>query len=280
LVIDVDKAISIWNHAFPSDRLKAADPAGMTAVAASEEAANKQSLNLLTGATYGSSFVGMVHVLQSETTDVGEGAGSGQSMTEVAESMQEKFKVAAWLESESGGLGADSDFVNDIKRLLGKQDFSTHVTLITMGIVPSIKSSELAAGVERFAKFDAKEMMDSLGNLSSPSATTSVAQKSKEAVNAKKLTELKGAQAQSVMLGLDEIDAKKNSMIDLNSLVTAFDDYLEKVSDGECGGVPITYFVKPITKAALAEMWLAKHRPDATSEETAKAEAKTAKSGR
>ncbi|MEJ7687614.1 MAG: hypothetical protein WKG52_11815 [Variovorax sp.] len=267
LVIDVDKAVSIWNHAFPSDRLRAADPAGMIAAAAAEGDANKQTLQLLTGASYGSSFVGMVHMLQNEATDAGESAGSNQSLTEVAESMQEKFKVAAWLEGESGGFGADAGFVQDIKRLLSKQEFSTHVTLITMGVVPSIKSNELAAGVDKFAKLDAKEMMEGLAGLAPSHGFGSVGQAADDAKNAKKFTSMKGAQTSSLMVGLDEIDEKKNSVVGLNSLVTAFDNYIEQVSKGSCSGVPITYFVKPLSKADLAAMWLAKYPPDTAKEQ-------------
>jgi len=279
LVIDVDRAVSVWNQAFPTDRLKTSDPAGMAAAAAAQDSANKQALNLLTGATYGSSFVGMVHILRKEWTDIGQTAGSVKNMTDVAESMQEKFKVAAWLEGETGGLGADPDFVNDIKRLLGKQDFAAHVSLITMGVVPTIKSNKLEFGVDKFAKFDAKEMMNSLGSLSSPADTASVAKTANDSRKAKTAVAIQGAQASSVMLGLEKIDEKKDSVIDINSLVTAFDNYIDQVNNGECGGVPITYFVKPISKSELAEMWLAKHRLEAANDEPVKAATKTEKSG-
>lgn len=261
LVIDVDRAVKTWNRAFPADRLKTADAASMVSDAAAEESDAKQALNLLSGATYGSSFVGMVHVLRADSTDVGQGAGTAQSLTAVAEGMQEKFEVAAWLEGESGGFGVDAGFANDIKRLLGKQDFTSHVSVMTMGVVASIKSNELQFGVDKFSDFDPNQMASNLANLASTDGVTSVTSTANTARAGKSMASLNSAQVESVMLGLDKIDEQKNKAIDLNSLVTAFDAYLEEVRKGK-SGLPINYYVKPLTKAEIAEMWLGKYHPD------------------
>ncbi len=277
LVIDVDRAVKTWNRAFPADRLKTADAASMANDATAEESDAKQALNLLSGATYGSSFVGMVHVLRADSTDVGQAAGTARNLIAVAEGMQEKFEVAAWLEGESGGFGVDAGFANDIKRLLGKQDFTSHVSVMTMGVVASIKSNELKFGVNKFAGFDAKEMTTNLAGLASPSGATSVAATANTARSGKSMSALKSAQVESVMLGLDKIDEQKNKAIDLNSLVAAFDDYLAEVRKGQ-SGLPINYYVKPLTKADIAEMWLGKYHPDkspvAAAARTNKADAK------
>lgn len=261
VVIDVDKTIRIWNQVYPADKLRHGDPASMIAAASAEGDGKSDALNVLTGATYGSSFVGMVHVLRKDATDIGQAAGSGMSMTAIAESLQEKLKVAAWLEGESGGLGVDADLANDVKRLLGKQDFTSHVSVITMGVIPTIKSNELQFGVDKFAGFNADQMMKNLSTLAPSTPGASVAQTAEKSLEGKKLSALKNAQVESVMLGLDKIDEQKNSVIDVNSLVTAFDEYLDQIRE-EVGGVPVNYFVRPITKSEIAAMWLAKYRPD------------------
>lgn len=43
----------------------------------------------------------MVHILRKDATGIGEAAGSDLSLTAIAESMQEKLKVAAWREERA-----------------------------------------------------------------------------------------------------------------------------------------------------------------------------------
>jgi hypothetical protein len=58
-----------------------------------------------------------------------------------------------------------------------------------------------------------------------------------------------------------EIDDGANKILDVNSMMTALDDYLKKASDGS-SGVPINYNLKDITKGTLCEMWVAKYCPN------------------
>lgn len=54
---------------------------------------------------------------------------------------------------------------------------------------------------------------------------------------------------------------KKSKIIDINSLMTAFEDYVDKALKGSLG-MPINYYLKPITKSQLAEMWVDKYFPN------------------
>ena len=67
-VIDVDKAIRAWNALFPDDMIKMDDTATVEKIAKEGDTKGEKFFNLLSGATYGSSFVGMVHVLKSSST--------------------------------------------------------------------------------------------------------------------------------------------------------------------------------------------------------------------
>ncbi len=68
LVLDVDKAVAVWNELFPGEeeRIDAKTPSAMRKITV-EPNSSSQSIGLLSGATYGSSFVGMVHILKKET---------------------------------------------------------------------------------------------------------------------------------------------------------------------------------------------------------------------
>ena len=62
------------------------------------------------------------------------------------------------------------------------------------------------------------------------------------------------------MSSLGAYDDKNNKVIDTNSLMTALEDYVKKAIAGDAG-VPINFFLKPITADELAEAYLAKYYP-------------------
>lgn len=129
-ILNVDKAIGTWNHIFPNDALDPTNRGQMMACARAKEnpgTANKYSI--LSGMTFGSSFVGMVHILNSSDTKVSE------TMQSAAASLQAQMDAAAWFESASGGFGVNSSIATDVKNLLSSQNVTTHVTLISMGVV-------------------------------------------------------------------------------------------------------------------------------------------------
>jgi hypothetical protein len=72
---------------------------------------------------------------------------------------------------------------------------------------------------------------------------------------------MQSTQIKSVLSGLGDIDDQSNKMLDINSMMDAMDDYLTKISGDGFFGVPINYYLKPITKSQLAEMWVSKYYP-------------------
>src|SRR5262249_20199382 len=80
-IIDPDKAIRCWNALYPSDLINPTNPAAMIAIMAQAytKADDKNALRLLSGATYGSSFVGMVHVLNTTETTMRQSTSSSSS---------------------------------------------------------------------------------------------------------------------------------------------------------------------------------------------------------
>jgi len=68
LVLDPDKAITAWNKMFPNDKLKRNKKSIVTAAiaAATKPTKAEKSLCILSGLTRGSSFVGLVHILNDK----------------------------------------------------------------------------------------------------------------------------------------------------------------------------------------------------------------------
>jgi hypothetical protein len=258
-ILDIDKAVRAWNQLFPSDMIKTNDPASIIATQSKAETAAERSFNILSGATYGSSFVGMVHVLNTSNTS------SSQSMESVAASLQETFQVGCWFASASGGFGVSSSFANSAKNLLSTQNIQSHCSLVTMGIIPSIKSNEVKMAVKEFANFDPASDMGSLAILQGATASDndSVAQAASAARTGQQMVELKSATIKSALSGLAEMDDGKNKIIDINSMMTAMDDYIMRCVEGKDNlGVPVNYYLKPITKSIITRAWLAKYYPN------------------
>ncbi|RPE08662.1 hypothetical protein EGT74_16620 [Chitinophaga lutea] len=256
-IMDVDKAIRVWNKIYPGDMLKINDPASIAKAMAQTDTQNEKSLTLLSGATYGSCFIGMVHILNTTTTTSTETAYSA------AESLQSQFAIGGLIEHLSGGFGVDSTFSADAKNLLSTQNITSHVSLVTMGSIPSIKSNQVALGVKQFASFDGATAMQQLAALQNATAgdMDTVDSSATAARTGQQMLSMQNAKIQGVLTGLADIDDGANKMLDINSMMDAMDDYIQKALAGNIG-VPINYYLKPITKSQLAEMWVSKYYPN------------------
>ncbi len=255
-IIDVDKGIRVWNKLKPKSLIKIDDVGSMQKISKQEGTPNEESINIISGATYGSSFVGMVHILKSESTS------SSQKMVSMASSLQAQMETGGWFSNAQGGFGVDASFAHDVKNMLSSQQISSHVSLVTMGAIPTIKSGTVQLGVKQFTDFDPAKMMDKLATLanSTAAAQSSVAQSAQAARTGQQMLAIRNSEIKSVMTGLGDIADGENKMLDINTLMTAFEDYVTKAIAGELG-VPINYYLKPITAAQLAQMWVAKYYP-------------------
>jgi hypothetical protein len=170
--------------------------------------------------------------------------------------------AGAWFESASGGFGVNNSIASDVKNLLSARNVSSHVTVICMGVVPSLVANEVKIGVEKIAKFDPQSSLSALATIQH--ATVSDQGTVKESADAartgQQMITMKAKEAKAALSVLAEIDDGANKMLDINSMMMALDDYLKKATEGNCG-VPINYYLKDITKTMLAEMWVAKYCP-------------------
>ena len=256
-VIDVDKAVSVWNRIFPDDKISTADKKSVQQVADQEESRDSKSISILSGAAYGSSFVGMVHLLKQ---DVGP---SSLSLLALAGSLQERMTVGKWFTENSGGFGIDSTMADDIKNLLSTQRITAHITVVVMGATPSIKSNQLQMGVKGLTEFDFGKIasgISSISNITSSEKKT-VEQAADAAKTGSRVFAMQGSIIQSIMSGLGTIDQGANKTMDINSMMTAFEDFLQEAKKGE-SGVPVHFYLKTLTQQQIARLWSQKYYPD------------------
>ncbi|KAL7782022.1 hypothetical protein V8C37DRAFT_398061 [Trichoderma ceciliae] len=263
-ILNVDKAIKVWNQMWPDekDRINPTSAADMTKLAEEIDSAggvggkDKPSMTIISGVTYGSSFVGMVHVLRSSSTKASE------KLTSIASSAQTQMEVGAWFQKFSGGFGVSSSFSNDVKNLLSTQNIQSHVTMVCMGVIPTIKANQVQLGVKQFSQFDPKASMDAIAAVQNATVAdqATVQQSAEAARTGGQMISLQAGKVTSALEALGKIDDGQNSILDINSMMTALDDYIQKAAEGT-SGVPINYYLKPITKDMLAEMWVSKYYP-------------------
>jgi hypothetical protein len=255
-VLDVDKAIRVWNTVYKdaNDKIKVDDPAALNRIEKEEGTDKEKFLSILSGATFGSSFVGMVHILRHENTR------SSQEMRSLAGNLQVQIDAGLY----AGGFGADGSFSEDVKKLLSTAKISSHVSIIAMGTIPSIVSNKVEFGVKTFAQFDPSAMMDKLVTLQNATAgeKDTLATTANTARTGQEMEAIASTQVKNVMMGLGQLDTVSNQMLDVNSMMAAFEDYIKKAMDPKSGiGVPINYYVKSISRAQLAIAWKAKYFP-------------------
>lgn len=267
LVLDVDKAVRVWNlmHPEAKDRI-ITDDWSMSEALAEEGTEEEKAIHIISGAAFGSSFVGMVHILRKEATQssqlTSDSASSGQ--------LQAGLEGGALISSIQGGFGVDRSTLDDVRRLFSRTEIDSHVTLITAGLIPTISSNQVKTSVKAFTDFDPSTMMEELTALQL--ATDTNHQNLRTAADAAllggQLVSMKKATIKSVMGSVSVIDTQSNKIININSMITAFENYIDKASDKKTdgkqkntGSLPVQYFVKPITKSQLIHMWVNKYYP-------------------
>jgi hypothetical protein len=134
-----------------------------------------------------------------------------------------------------------------------------------MGIIPSIKSNQVKMGVQGFSDFDPAKEMQQLATLQGATASenNSISSAADAARTGQQMITLKNSTITSTLSGLANIDDGANNIIDTNSMMTAMDDYIQKcIEGGNNLGVPINYYLKPITQSMIARSWMAKYYPN------------------
>lgn len=251
LKLDVDRAVEVWNsvHAAAGQGINTTDLASMIqASEAQGSATDTNSLTLLTGANYGSSFIGMVHMVNNEIAGTGLGA-------EQEASAQEQLRLGGWLKAATGGFGVDESVLENVRKLLSTQNVSTHVNLIVLGSVPSLASARLRMGVASL--LDDPQRAGGAGRSDDPRKTAS--SMADASLKDGQQAAVQSGLMQSVIQGLGTIDHGSNKVVDLNTLMSAFDNYITQVSDTKSVGIPISFFFKKISKAHIARLWLDKY---------------------
>ena len=255
LHIDLDKAMSAWNRIHPDKALRSDDRTSMHAEATASAQAPEDSISFVSGVMYGSSFVGMVHFLKTS----GVRTGVDEKM---AAQVRERLTVGGWLEHASGGFGVDKETLNDVRKILSLQNVSAHISMIVSGALPSIASNEVKLSIGKIAQPAPRESIDLLTQIDESSGDAdSIDSEAGRAKKVNQAVKLQGARANSVIRALNEVDRGANRVLDINSLLGAFENYLAAINK-EGAGIPTGFYTRSIGKREIAKLWLRRNYAD------------------
>ena len=234
------------------------DVVSMLKIATSKvtQADEEKGLQLLAGASYGSSFVGMVFLTHKSKSS------TSQSSQSTAASVRAAFEANLIFEAASGAVGLDAQASQNLKNLLSSDTIDAHCSLITMGIIPSIKSNQIKASIKEM-KNDPAENMKQLAAMqaASDSSVQSLSKQAQAGKTGNGVASLNSNFIKDTVSAVTEADEKQNQIIDTNSLLVALEDFINKAIEGKCG-VPINYYIQPVTKRTIALAWMKAYYPN------------------
>mmetsp|Transcript_8903 Transcript_8903/g.12943 ORF Transcript_8903/g.12943 Transcript_8903/m.12943 type:complete len:498 (+) Transcript_8903:198-1691(+) len=245
VVMDPSTQVDAWNATFLDDRMER-DPKSMYEYVFGDDKKDN-ALHLLTGCSRGSSFVGFVHILRTESTT------TSQEAEALASSLQKSVINDQFLTASTGSYGVSKTFADQAKSLLSNSSLSSYCSLVTEGIIASIVSNEISTTVQNL-KPNPQEIMEQLSAIqeaSNAGVNQSMEAKAQEAKTGSQFIKLNSEHLKNTVSALGEYTTANNKVIDTNSLMTSFTDYVAKAIAGDCG-VPINFFIRKITKRNAA----------------------------
>ena len=262
---DADKLVAAWNAKMPAGEKISLYGEGIKTMYTemmdqTDTKPEDQSLRILSGRTFGSSFIGFVHFVKQTKTR------SYQNMQTTAVAAQMQSTRGNYFASITGKFGMDAQYSSDIKSLLSTTSLQSHVAVTTMGIIPSIASQSMDTAVKQFTKFSPDELEGKLNTLAKGNQGTARTGMDMNAGAADSIRagQINGAQKgtiEAVLTGVSSTDATTNQVMDTNSLMLALDDYVKIARDME-GGVPVNFYVSSIDKKTVIKEWFKKYRPE------------------
>jgi len=257
-VIDPEKAVTAWNYTYPKDLLNV-DPQSIMKAALDDfktKSDKKPAINILSSVTKGSSFTGLVHILKKESSD------SSQSASAYASGIKNSQEFDQWYNASNGGYGNSSSFSSSAKSMLSDSEITSHCSVICRGLIPSIVASDVTSTIQSM-DMDPEAVMGQLAAIQdagNQGVNSSMQSQSEEGKRGGQFMKLNSEYMKNSVSAISEKQNANNKVIDVNSLMTAFEDYCAKAMAGE-SGIPINFYFKRLTKSDVAKVYLRRFYP-------------------
>lgn len=131
LILDVEQGISAFNACFPENRIKTDAPGSLHELIRKADPFSDKALTLVSGATLGSCFIGLVHLLDRSD------AQRDDTLHSIAASLQHQF-TAGGFHGSAAGFGVPEAFAQDATALLTAQHIACQCSVTTLGATPAL----------------------------------------------------------------------------------------------------------------------------------------------
>ncbi|CAM3661489.1 hypothetical protein VA7868_00366 [Vibrio aerogenes CECT 7868] len=219
LVLDPEKAVRAWNACYPGQAI-AAQSVDKVKKTTSSGRSQMQTLDVLSGATFGSSFVGMVHFIQDDTlTSAGEKARSSGYLTQ--------------------------------------SNLQIQCSFVSMGIIPETGSSTARTVVSDIAG-DTRSQVQAMSFLNSDredefETEETLKQAEEERSNYKNML---SHSMKSVVEAFSQTAMTEQNVLNLDTLMTIFDNFTESARNTKKAcGVPLNYYITQYTRDDILQLF-------------------------
>ena len=105
--------------------------------------------------------------------------------------------------------------------------------MMCVAVIPFMVANDVKPGVENFAQFDPASSIAAIATIQNATAADqdSVKAAAESARTGKQMISMKPTEIKSALSAFGEIDDGSNNILDINSMMTALDDYLKKAAD-------------------------------------------------
>lgn len=161
----------------------------------------------------------------------------------------------------NGELGVDPEILEQVRSILVKHTITSQVSLLVSGVFPTLKANTLNDKFPKMSKIpddDLEKLLDSEAE-----ERQTVASANRNSIYRMHYLNAQNKRLSTLLETASKTDKEQNNVIDLNSLLTAFDNYITTISDGkDVYGIPIRFFTEELTKADIIRLWNKKYRQD------------------
>jgi len=174
----------------------------------------KERLYLVSGATYASALVGMVTFVDESHKH--SSLDNNEWQRDFEGNMKYLQALSMEREMKNSNLG-------EVMSMVANQTVSVHFNLYCSGIIPNLEKQELKTKVEMLSALD---------------------------------TENLGIEMEELLEALGQGNTTQASVLNMTTLMNAFDNYLSLATGGDTTviGVPVNYFLRPLSKRFITEL--------------------------
>eukprot|EP00547_Thalassionema_nitzschioides_P017375 CAMPEP_0194252512 /NCGR_PEP_ID=MMETSP0158-20130606/27798_1 /TAXON_ID=33649 /ORGANISM="Thalassionema nitzschioides, Strain L26-B" /LENGTH=163 /DNA_ID=CAMNT_0038989945 /DNA_START=32 /DNA_END=520 /DNA_ORIENTATION=- len=162
---------------------------------------------------------------------------SSQRAESTASAVRESLRNRSFSNGLTGNYGVSQSDASNASALMSGSEISNQVNLVVQGCIPSIVASDIPSTVKRLKPTPeaVMGMLTAIQSSASDAVMKSPAAAAADGRRGNQYQAVNSAHADKTIEKTEEVNTEQNRVIDTNSMMTAFEDYVKKCREGKCG---------------------------------------------